>query len=131
MGSSEMELGGLDEANSVVLLVEERVVLAHEAVAEDEVVEVCREVTADNAENTLSVGAISNRCSAIIAISRGECYVAPILPAIAYAVLEPPLPPAPAVDPVRLLAPLAPPAPAMSNSFFEIALDCSPLICKH
>jgi hypothetical protein len=55
----------------------------------------------------------------------------PILPEIAYAVYEPPLPPAPAVDPVRLLAPLAPPAPAMSDKFPEIALDCSPLICKH
>ena len=43
----------------------------------------------------------------------------PILPEIAYAVFEPPL------------APLAPPAPAMNDKFPEIALDCSPLICKH
>jgi hypothetical protein len=55
----DVKLGSWDESNSVVVLVEVRVVLSHEGISEDEVVEASREVLSHDGKHALSVFALS------------------------------------------------------------------------
>jgi len=53
-----LESWGIEETNSVVVLIEIRVVLCHESVSEDEIVETFREILSHNSQNTLGVWAL-------------------------------------------------------------------------
>jgi len=55
-----VEFLSMDEADSVVLLVEVWVELSHEGVSEDEVVELSWEVLTHNSENALSLRSLGN-----------------------------------------------------------------------
>jgi len=61
-----LELFTVDETNSVVVFVEEGVVLSHEGVSQNEVVESSGEILSHDGHNTFSVSALSYLQSVII-----------------------------------------------------------------